>query len=105
MADRALDKGRPIGSTLIDMKFHNLISERLSRISSHLNGDPRIIADNMMQGRFERMKCSFGTPAAATIPAIPLPVPGLDPGYSFPNVHIEDSAMKITRFVADPHII
>ena len=52
-----------------------------------------------MQGRFERFKCSYGTPASSTIPTIPLEVPGLGPGMHFPNVNIEDSTMKITRYV------
>lgn len=53
----------------------------------------------MMQGRFERFKCAYGTPASSTIPTIPLEVPGLGPGMHFPNVNIEDSTMKITRYV------
>ena len=53
----------------------------------------------MMQGRFERFKCSYGTAASSAIPTIPLQVPGLGPGMHFPNVNIEDSTMKITRYL------
>jgi len=91
--------GRPIGSTLIDINFHSMISERLSKIASDLKQEPQMVADGMIQGRFERMKCSFGTAASSTIPTIPLPVPGLEPGCSFPDANIVDSKMIITRSV------
>lgn len=81
------------------MRFHHIVSDRLGKIRSYLHGEPDYIAGKMMQGRFERFKCSYGTPASSTIPTIPLEVPGLGPGMHFPNVNIEDSTMKITRYV------
>ena len=53
----------------------------------------------MMHGRFERMKCSFGTAASSAIPTIPLPIPGLPRGCDFPDLSIEGSKMLITRYV------
>lgn len=90
--------GQTIGSVLIDIRFHNIVSDRLKKIRDYLPGEPDVIADKMMQGRFERFKCSYGTPASSAIPTIPLEVPGLRPGTHFPNVNIEDSTMRITRY-------
>lgn len=90
--------GHPIGSALIDIHFHHIVTDRLNKIRDYLQGEPSVIADKMMQGRFERFKCSFGTPSSSAIPTIPLEVPGLKPGLHFPNVNIEDSTMRITRY-------
>ncbi|KAL9137562.1 MAG: hypothetical protein Q9175_001216 [Cornicularia normoerica] len=90
-------EGRSIGSALIDINFHHIVSDRLNKIRDYLQGEPDDIADKMMQGRFERFKCSYGTAASSTIPTIPLEVPGLPPGKHFPIVNIEDSIMRITR--------
>ena len=81
------------------MSFEQLVSDRLEKIRSHLKGDPIVIADRMVHGRFERIKCSYGTPALSALPTIPIEIPGLDPGYSFPNASIEDSKMVFTRCV------
>lgn len=90
--------GQPIGSALIDIQFHHIVSDRLNKIRDYLPGEPNVTAYKMMQGRFERFKCSYGTPASSAIPTIPLEVPGLRPGTHFPNVNIEDSTMRITRY-------
>ena len=90
-------EGQSIGSALIDVSFHHMISDRLNKIRSHLQSDPQSIADQMLQGKFERMKCSYGTSAASAIPTIPLQVPGMPPGYNFPNINIEDSKMILRR--------
>lgn len=92
-------EGRSIGSALIDISFHHIVSDRLNKIRGYLSGEPGLIAEKMMQGRFERFKCSYGTAASSAIPTIPLQVPGLGPGMHFPNVNIEDSTMKITRYL------
>ena len=91
-------EGSPIGSALIDISFHHIITDRLRKIRDYLQGEPGDVADKMMQGRFERYKCSYGTPASSAIPTIPLDVPGLKPGRHFPTVNIEDSTMRITRY-------
>lgn len=90
-------EGRSIGSALIDMNFHQIAAQRLEKIRANLKGEPDVIADRMLHGRFERIKCSYGTAASSALPTIPIEVPGLDPGYSFPNAHIEDSKMIIAR--------
>ena len=51
----------------------------------------------MMKGRFERIKCSYGTPASLAIPTIPLPVTDLAPGLNFPNINVEGSSMTFSR--------
>ena len=89
--------GRPIGSALIDMDFHQILSDRLEKIQDFLQGDPETIADQMMQGRFERIKCSFGTAASSGVPLIPLPVPGLAPGFCHSSTNIENSTFVLTR--------
>ena len=91
-------EGRSIGSALIDLNFHHIVSDRLNKIRDYLHGEPNDIAYKMMQGRFERFKCSYGTAASSAIPTIPLEVPGLRPGQHFSSVNIEDSTMRITRY-------
>ncbi len=88
--------GRSIGSALIDMDVHQILSDRLEAVQDQLQGDPDIIADQMMQGRFERIKCSFGA-AGCAVPTIPLPVPGLTPGFCHSGASIEDSTIVLTR--------
>lgn len=94
-------EGRSIGSALIDINFHHIVTDRLNKIRDYLEGEPDDIADKMMQGRFERFKCSYGTAGSSAIPTIPLEVPGLRPGKHFLNVNIEDSTMRITRYVTN----
>lgn len=93
-------EGRSIGSALIDINFHHIVSDRLNKIRDYLQGEPDDIAEKMMKGRFERFKCSYGTAASSAIPTIPLEVPGLRAGKHFPNVNIEDSTMRITRYAS-----
>ena len=81
------------------MNFHHIVSDRLTKIKSHLKGEPDAITDRMVQGRFERIKCSYGTAASSALPTIPIEVPGMDPGHSFPNANIEDSKMIFTGCV------
>ena len=82
------------------MSFEHKVSDRLERIKSHLRANPNAIANRMVHGRFERIKCSYGTAALSALPTIPIEVPGMDPGYSFPQASIEDSKMVFTRCVA-----
>ena len=77
-----------------------MLSDRLEKIQDHLQGDLDIIADQMMQGRFERIKCSFGTAASSGVPIIPLPVPGLAPGFCDSDANIENATLLLTRCVS-----
>ena len=81
------------------MDFHQMITERLDKIRDHLNEEPDIVADKMMRGRFERIKCSYGTTSTSTIPTIPLLVPGLGLGHYNSEAKIEESTLIVTRFV------
>ena len=81
------------------MNFHHIVSDRLTKIRSHLKGEPDAITDRMVRGRFERIKCSYGTAVSSALPTIPIEVPGMDPGYSFPNANIEESRMIFTGCV------
>ena len=93
-------EGRSIGSALIDFAFYRMLTDRLNKIKGYLQGMPDDVAEKMMQGRFERIKCSYGTGATSAIPIIPLEVPDLPPGYDFPNVNIEGSTMKIAMYIS-----
>ena len=92
-------EGRPIGSTSIDMDFHRLIVTRLSHIRDRLAGDLEDLADQMMLGRFERFKCSYGTALAEANPNLLLQIPGLQPGVNFPGARIENSMMSFSASV------
>ena len=81
---------------MIDINFHHLVLGRLDRVRALLNTDPAFVTDRMVHGRFERIKCSYGTAASSALPTIPIEVPGLDPGYSNSDAKIEDSRMIIT---------
>ena len=78
------------------MNFHYLISDRLNKIRAHLDDEPDAVADRMVHGRFERIKCSYGTAVSAALPTIPIEVPGLAPGLNLPSVNVEDSKMIFT---------
>ncbi len=91
-------EGAPIGSTLIDWRVRKLIRHRLSLIEHHLTGDLDDLISRMMKDRFERFKCSVGTPGL-DVPKLYLQVHGLAPGLDFPQASIEDSKLIITRYV------
>lgn len=50
----------------------------------------------MMQGKFERFKCNFGTPGNA-VPKLFLPVTGLSAGVDYPHAGIRDSQIEISQ--------
>ncbi|EED18796.1 conserved hypothetical protein [Talaromyces stipitatus ATCC 10500] len=88
-------EGRPIGSVFIDRTIHQLLCERLSRICHHLPKTPTDTAWKMISGRFQRLKCSFGTDATST-PWLKLDVPSLGPGSDFPEAEIQNGQMRIS---------
>jgi hypothetical protein len=89
-------KGKPVGSALIDIRVQQLLEERLRLIANRLPASPMEIAERMMQGRFERFKCSFGS-KAANLPQLLLTIPGLPPGVDYPGIGIVNSQIGITR--------
>lgn len=89
--------GRSIGSALIDIDFYEIIFARLQKIQEILQEDIEDVAEKLVRDKFERVKCSFGTPVISTLPRIPLEVPGLAPGHHYPEISIEDSNMVFTQ--------
>lgn len=93
--------GRPIGSALIDIKVQQHLAERLTHIQNYLPTPPEETAERMMQGKFERFKCGFGTPGMTT-PKIFLAVPGLQSGTDFPLAGIRNSCVEISQATIKP---
>lgn len=89
-------EGGWFGSALIDMSAQQLIMSRLENIIQYLQMSPQETAQIMIEGRFERFKCSFGGDGT-DIPTLPLMIPGLVPSSNFPELGIVDSCMIITR--------
>ncbi|RDW72344.1 Hsp70 family protein [Aspergillus mulundensis] len=88
-------EGRPIGSVFIDRAIHKLIAERLSKATDHLLQTPEYTAWKMISGRFQRLKCAFGTDAAKT-PFLSLDVPFLkDQRVDLPEAGISNGSMRI----------
>lgn len=88
--------GRPIGSVFIDKKIHHLICERLDRVRQCLRLSPSDAAWRMTSGRFQRMKCAFGTKATLT-PWLKLDVPSLlEPELDLPEAEIYNGQMLIS---------
>ncbi len=72
-----------------------MVTERLDTIRDLLKDGSDTVADRMVHGRFERIKCSYGTAASSALPTIPIEVPGLNLGHNIPEAYIEDSNMII----------
>ena len=89
--------GRSVGSSLIDIDFHQIVFTRLQKIQDYLLESAEDVADKMVRDKFERVKCSFGTSALSTLPSIPLEVPCLASGHHHPEIFIENSRMIFTQ--------
>ncbi|KAJ5117162.1 hypothetical protein N7448_004107 [Penicillium atrosanguineum] len=87
-------EGQPIGSVFIDRKIHQLICERLEKVKEHIKISPSEAAWKMTSGRFQRLKCAFGTEATLT-PWLKLDVPFLDPNMDLPEAEISNGQMRI----------
>ena len=96
--------GLPIGSNHVDVAFHKLIVNRLGYVQHLLREDPATVATRMMRenGRFERLKCNFGTKYSNNVPTFPFRIPGLQEGFHHPEAMIENSSMIFSRF--DPSV-
>ncbi|KAK5170090.1 uncharacterized protein LTR77_004674 [Saxophila tyrrhenica] len=89
-------EGVAVGSTLIDFMMAQHIVQRLESISEHLDGDPYVLAEAMVNGRFQTIKQSFPMPL---VDQFWLPVEGLAGAQSFPELGIKGSKMVIDRSV------
>lgn len=86
--------GLPIGSVFIDRFIHQLMREKLEQIRQHLQFTPSEVAWKMISGRFQRLKCAFGTEATLT-PWLKLDVPSLESDFDFPEADIYNGQMQI----------
>lgn len=91
--------GQPIGSAFIDRKIYDLIRSRLEKIGDHLSFPPNETAWKMTSGRFQRLKCAFGTEATAT-PWLKVDVPLLDPNSDHVDAEIYDGQMQIAWYIS-----
>ena len=87
-------EGIPVGSTLIDFKIAQHISERLELIKEHLDGEVYHLAEEMLTGQFQTVKHSFPNPI---VEEFWLDVKGLAGSQSFPEANITNSKMAIAR--------
>lgn len=87
--------GRPIGSTSIDMRMHQLLVQRLEKMRTYLVKPPGDLALEMIMGEFGRFKCLFGTDMS--MPALFLDIPGFPPGFDFDDAGVLNSQMIIRR--------
>ena len=74
------------------------IEQRLLKAVHLLSAAPQDVAEKMMQGRFERFKCTFGT-SAANLPALVLEIPGLPAGANYPPAEIQNSRLSISQTI------
>jgi len=89
-------EGAAVGSALIDIRVQQYLEQRLMKAAHLLNASPQEIAEKMMQGRFERFKCTFGT-SAANLPALVLEIPGMPAGTNYPPADIQNSRLSISQ--------
>ncbi|KAJ5893488.1 hypothetical protein N7495_005179 [Penicillium taxi] len=87
-------EGQPIGSVFIDRKIHQLIQARLEGVREHLNLSPSETAWRMISGRFQRLKCAFGTEVTST-PGLKLDIPSMKTDLDDPKLGIYDGQMMI----------
>ncbi|KAL4898880.1 hypothetical protein BDW74DRAFT_126341 [Aspergillus multicolor] len=90
-------EGRPIGSVFIDRYVHLYIAERLNKLADgdNLTQPPDHVAWAMLTGKWQRLKCAFGTEASQT-PHLSLEVPCLKAGVKdLPIAGIYDGKMSI----------
>ena len=91
-------EGAAVGSALIDIRVQQYIEQRLVKAAHLLYAPPHLIAEKMMQGKFERFKCTFGT-SAANLPALVLEIPGMQAGTDFPPADIQNSRISISQTI------
>jgi hypothetical protein len=87
-------EGVSVGSTLIDFKITQRVSERLELIKEHLDGEIPILAEETLAGQFQTVKHSFPNPI---VEQFSLDVKGLAGSHTFPEAGITNSRMVIER--------
>jgi hypothetical protein len=87
-------EGVSVGSTLIDFKIAQHVSERLELIKEHLDGEIPILAEEMLAGQFQTVRHSFPNPI---VEQFSLDVKGLAGSHTFPEAGITNSRMVIER--------
>jgi hypothetical protein len=87
-------EGVSVGSTLIDFKIAQHVSERLELIKEHLDGEIPILAEETLAGQFQTVKHSFPNPI---VEQFSLDVKGLAGSHTFPEAGITNSRMVIER--------
>ncbi|KAI9368234.1 hypothetical protein BJX61DRAFT_546732 [Aspergillus egyptiacus] len=96
-------EGKPIGSVFIDLGVHALLCTKLSPISASLPGSLEDVAWSMMNGRFERFKCSFGVEGGALLSLqLDLPASVVDPHS--PECGIHNGKVDEIRHIFDQKI-
>lgn len=89
-------EGAPVGSALIDIRVQQFLEERLTSVANMLSSPVQEVAERMLQGRFERFKCMFGTNVANS-PALSLEIPGLPAGINVPRASIQNSHIEVSQ--------
>jgi hypothetical protein len=87
-------EGVSVGSTLIDFKIAQHVSERLELIKEHLDGEIPILAEETLAGQFQTVKHSFPNPI---VEQFSLDMKGLAGSHTFPEAGITNSRMVIER--------
>ncbi|KAL4785978.1 hypothetical protein BJX76DRAFT_366446 [Aspergillus varians] len=89
-------EGKPVGSVFIDLGVHQLICAKLESIRMALPGTTDEIAWQMMAGRFERFKCSFGV-EGEEVPTLRLDLPPSAVDSHAPEYGIVNGQLLISR--------
>lgn len=74
--------------------MYQVIYDKLEKVEENLPISRHEAAWRMISGRFQRLKCAFGTDATAT-PWLKLDVPSLGFYANFPEANIENGQMLI----------
>ncbi|KAL4794868.1 hypothetical protein BDV19DRAFT_389766 [Aspergillus venezuelensis] len=88
-------EGKPIGSIFIDLAVHQLVCAKLEPLRMALAGTMEDIAWQMMTGRFERFKCSFGVQGAEQ-KALQLNLPSAAAESYFPENGIYEGQLWVS---------
>ncbi|KAJ5698126.1 hypothetical protein N7462_000131 [Penicillium macrosclerotiorum] len=88
-------EGQPIGSVFIDRKMYQFFCGKLEKVQDRLSLPAHELAWKMISGRFQRLKCAYGTEMTLT-PSLKLDVPSLDADVDIPEADIYSGQMVIS---------